>query len=142
MSTLDASLWMLDSNTISALMRQPNGLVMQRMTETLSQSPDAQLCTSTVVVCEMQFGLLKNPRPSLQTAYARAMLGVVAYPLGDEVPVHYAQIRLHLAQEGTPIGPNDTLIAAHALALDATLVTDSEAEFRRVPGLRVANWLR
>ena len=42
---------------------------------------------------------------------------------------------------GTPIGPNDTLIAAHALALDCTLVTDIDAEFLRMPGLRVENWL-
>lgn len=142
MDKVATPLWLLDSNIISALMKQPSGLVAQRMNEAMSQSPDAQLCTSTVVVCEMQFGLLKNPRPGLQTAYASTMLGVVLYPLDEEVPVHYAQIRMHLAQAGTPIGPNDTLIAAHALALDATLVTDNEAEFRRVPGLRVENWLR
>ena len=138
----DTQLWLLDSNIISALMKQPNGLVAQRMQEAMQQSPDGQLCTSTVVVCEMQFGLLKNPRPSLQAAYALTMLGVVLYPLDEEVPAHYAQIRLHLGQAGTPSGPNDTLIAAHALALGATLVTDNEAEFCRVPGLRVENWLR
>ena len=48
---------------------------------------------------------------------------------------HYANIRTQLEKSGTPIGPNDTLIAAHALALGATLVTDNETEFRRVSGL-------
>lgn len=54
---------------------------------------------------------------------------------------HYATIRTHLEKACTPIGPNDMLIAAHALALDCTLVTDNDTEFRRVPGLRVENWL-
>ncbi len=142
MTEVDTQLWLLDSNIISAMMKHPNGLVMQRMKEALRESPGAELCTSTIVVCEMQFGLLKNPQPSLLSAYESTMLGMVLYPLSEEVPMHYAQIRLHLAREGKPIGPNDTLIAAHALALGATLVTDNEAEFRRVPGLQVENWLR
>jgi tRNA(fMet)-specific endonuclease VapC len=50
-------------------------------------------------------------------------------------------VRKALENAGTPIGANDLLIAAHALTLDCTLVTDNEAEFRRVPGLRVENWL-
>ena len=62
-------------------------------------------------------------------------------PLDPTVSAHYAQLRTHLEQCDTPIGPNDTFIAAHALALDCTLVTDNETEFRRVPGLRVENWL-
>ena len=61
-------------------------------------------------------------------------------PLEPSVALHYARIRNHLAQRGQPIGPNDMLIAAHALALNAILVT-ADAEFLRVPGLRVENWL-
>ena len=52
----------------------------------------------------------------------------------------YAKIRCALEQAGTPISANDLLIAAHALALDSTLVTANEREFRRVPGLKVENW--
>lgn len=59
--------------------------------------------------------------------------------LDEQVSPHYARIRTALEQAGTPIGPNDALIAAHALALDCTLVT-ADAEFDRVPGLRVENW--
>ena len=55
---------------------------------------------------------------------------------------HYANVRAHLERMGTPIGPNDTLIAAHALTLNCTLVTDNETGFLRVPGLKVENWLR
>lgn len=62
-------------------------------------------------------------------------------PLDHNVAVHYARLRVHLAQAGTPIGPNDALIAAHALALGATLVS-ADTEFARVPGLRLQNWLQ
>lgn len=55
------------------------------------------------------------------------------------LPPHYARLRTALEQAGSPIGPNDALIAAHALALGCTLVT-ADAEFDRVPGLRVENW--
>jgi tRNA(fMet)-specific endonuclease VapC len=61
--------------------------------------------------------------------------------VGPDTTEHYQRIRLHLEQLGTPIGPNDTLIAAHALALGATLVS-ADAEFTRVPGLAFENWLR
>jgi tRNA(fMet)-specific endonuclease VapC len=57
------------------------------------------------------------------------------------VDQHYAAIRTHLEQAGTPIGPNDLLIAAHTLALNLTLVTANIREFKRVPTLSLDNWL-
>ena len=62
-------------------------------------------------------------------------------PLEKPADLHYAGIRWTLEQRGEPIGPNDLLIAAHALALESTLVTANVREFSRVPGLQVANWL-
>ena len=62
-------------------------------------------------------------------------------PLEPPADERYAEIRHHLARRGTPIGPNDLLIAAHALAADLTLVTANTREFERVPSLRVDNWL-
>jgi tRNA(fMet)-specific endonuclease VapC len=71
------------------------------------------------------------------------LLGVLlVLPLPIEVDRHYATMRAELDRRGQPIGPNDLLIAAHALALDATLVTDNVREFSRVEGLAVENWLR
>jgi tRNA(fMet)-specific endonuclease VapC len=55
---------------------------------------------------------------------------------------HYARVRIGLERAGSPIGANDLLIAAHALALDAVLVSDNEREFARIDGLRLENWLR
>jgi tRNA(fMet)-specific endonuclease VapC len=62
-------------------------------------------------------------------------------PLEAPVDVHYADIRKHLSRLGTPIGPNDLFIAAHARALDICVVTGNVSEFARVPGLSVQNWL-
>ena len=58
-----------------------------------------------------------------------------------DIGIHYGSIRTHLESTGATIGPNDLLIAAHARAADLTVVTGNDREFRRVPGLRVENWL-
>ncbi len=140
-ATSEKQLWMLDTNIISALMRQPGGEVARRMVHTLSKIKDAQICTSLIVDCELRFGLQKNPNSRYTHAYQVAIASIAIMAMDTAVVQHYATIRAHLEKAGTPIGPNDTLIAAHALALDCTLVTDNETEFRRVPGLRVENWL-
>jgi tRNA(fMet)-specific endonuclease VapC len=137
-----AALWMLDTNIISHLMRQPAGLVAQRMVQALSGAANAALCTSVIADSELQFGLQKAPSPKLQAAYELTLSALHVLPLNIEVAAHYGSIRAHLDAQGTPIGPNDLLIAAHARALGATLVTDNESEFKRVTGLRVENWLR
>jgi tRNA(fMet)-specific endonuclease VapC len=69
------------------------------------------------------------------------MASITVEPLDQGVVAHYATVRAYLEAKGQPIGPNDTLIAAHALALGATLVT-ADVEFTRVPGLKVENWLQ
>lgn len=76
----------------------------------------------------------------LQAAYDVEMARLQVLSLTDDVALHYAFLRSTLEAAGAPIGPNDALIAAHALALDAILVS-ADAEFLRVPGLKVENWL-
>ena len=63
-------------------------------------------------------------------------------PLQTRADRQYATIRHHLTRQGTPVGPNDLLIAAHALANDLTVITANVGEFSRVPGLKVENWLQ
>lgn len=70
------------------------------------------------------------------------MLRTPILPMEMPADEAYASVRLALEKIGKPIGTNDLLIAAHALALDATLVTDNESEFARIPGLKIENWLR
>lgn len=140
-SSSDTALLMLDINIISDLMRNPKGRSNQRLQHLLQTFPYLKVCTSLVVDCEVSFGLKRKPSKLLQQAYADLLQVIEIIPLDLSVSSHYADVRTHLERLGTSIGPNDTLIAAHALALDCTLVTNNEAEFRRVPGLRVENWL-
>lgn len=138
----DSSLVMLDTNILSDLMRNPGGQSKHRLAQCIAAIPDLKVCASLVADCEINFGLLRRPSKLLQQAYENLLQIVEIIPLDLSVARHYAHVRTHLERLGTPIGPNDTLIAAHALALDCTLVTDNEDEFRQVPGLRVENWLK
>lgn len=137
---MSAETYLLDTNAISDLMAKPEGVVAQRYAARLLADKPCQMVTSVVVQCELLFGLTKNPSPRLQAAYDIQMASMSVLPLGDTVPPHYATIRARMERQGTPIGPNDTLIAAHAMSLGATLVT-ADTEFTRVPDLRVENWL-
>jgi tRNA(fMet)-specific endonuclease VapC len=136
-----AHTYLLDTNIISHVMRNPTGLVAQRIFGREEQDGNSTVCTSLVVQCELLFGLHKLPNPKWERQYQRAMACITVEPLGQEVVAHYATVRAYLEAKGQPIGPNDTLIAAHALSLGATLVT-ADTEFARVPGLQVENWLQ
>jgi tRNA(fMet)-specific endonuclease VapC len=136
-----AHIYLLDTNVISHVMRNPTGLVAQRIFGREEHEGSSGVCTSLIVQCELLFGLHKLPNPKWKRQYHRAMASITVEPLGQEVVAHYATVRAYLEAKGQPIGPNDTLIAAHALALEATLVT-ADAEFTRVPGLQVENWLK
>jgi tRNA(fMet)-specific endonuclease VapC len=130
--------YLLDTNVVSDLVRRPQGLVARA----ISRVGEARVCTSLVVAAELRYGAQKRASPAL-TAQLEAILAVLEVePLEAPVDEHYGRIRTALERSGTPIGGNDLLIAAHALALECTLVTANDAEFGRVPGLRCANWLR
>jgi tRNA(fMet)-specific endonuclease VapC len=133
--------YLLDTNILSDMMRNPEGRAAQQFRAKLSDDQAAPMCTSVIVQCELLFGLRRRTHPRWHTHYQRVLESLDVQPVESDVVVHYAQIRTLLELAGTPIGPNDTLIAAHALALDATLVT-ADAEFLRVPGLKVENWLQ
>ncbi len=100
-----------------------------------------QVCISIVVTCESRFGAAKSGSPRLARQLELVLGQLESLPLETPVEEHYADIRNMLERAGTPIGPNDLLIAAHARALGLTLVTDNVREFSRVPGLAVENWL-
>lgn len=104
--------------------------------------PRAAACgLSTVVAAELWVGAAKAAAPAAQKEAVQALLDLfprVAFD--DEAARHYGEIRAHLETKGTPIGPLDLLIAAHARSLGATLLTANLGEFRRVPGLKCAPW--
>jgi tRNA(fMet)-specific endonuclease VapC len=128
---------LLDTNILSDLLRNPGGRVARR----LAVVGEATVCTSVVVACELRYGAAKSGSPRLSARVDSLLESLEILPLGGDADRHYAEIRLHLDRTGQPIGPNDLQIAAHALALDLTLVTDNVEEFARIPRLPLENWL-
>jgi len=130
--------YLLDTNILSDLVRNPSGSIAQKIQEV----GESSVFTSIIVSSELRFSAKKKNSARL-TSQVEAILSVLlVLNLENPVDKHYAELRTQLEAFATPIGPNDMLIAAHALSLDAILVTANESEFRRVSGLRVENWLR
>ena len=130
-------LYLLDTNILSDLVRNPQG----RIAMCIAQVGEKSVCTSMIVASELRFGAAKRNATKL-TAQMDAILAVLEVrPFDIPADREYAKLRLHLEQAGMPIGPNDMLIAAHALAAESILVTANTGEFSRVPGLAVENWL-
>jgi tRNA(fMet)-specific endonuclease VapC len=130
-------LYLLDTNILIAALKGHSN-VRQR----LEKCPLASMRLSVIVLGELEFGAEK----SAHSQRNRARLADLAQRLpwvglDAETIGHYARVRALLERQGTPIGANDTWIAAQALAIKATLVTDNEREFSRVPGLPLENWL-
>lgn len=105
------------------------------------QHSQDDLAISSVTVAELRYGAEKSARPQQNHAALDAFLAPLVIADFDAVAAdHYGRIRAELERQGTPIGPLDTMIAAHALALAVTLITGNTSEFSRVPGLVMENW--
>ena len=129
--------YLLDTNVLSALIRQPQGPVAA----TLARRGFGIVCTSIVVAAELRFGARKLGSKALTDKVDDLLASLPVLSLDAGADHTYAEIRLQLEQAGTPIGPNDLLIAAQALQSSLTLVTDNADEFSRVTGLQLENWL-
>lgn len=131
-------MFLLDTNILSDLIRNPQGVIAERIAEV----GESEIATSIIVASELRYGAERRGSPRL-TAQLEAVLELLpTLPLEDGADIHYGRLRQDLKQQGKPIGANDMLIAAHALSLGATLVTDNVREFERVAGLTMTNWLR
>ena len=132
-----AARFLLDTNILSDLIRHPQC----RVTERLIREGEGSVCTSIIVASELRFGATKCGSPRL-AAQLEAVLGALdILPFEEPADRRYVELRDHRERQGTPIGPNDMLIAAHALAVGLAVVTDNVRGFSRVPGLHVENWL-
>lgn len=134
---MPARRYLLDTNILSDLVRHPRGSAAGHVERVGVRN----IYTSIIVVCEARFGVLKSGSERLAHQLELILSKLEALPLESPVERHYAEIRRHLERAGTPIGPNDLIIAAHARALGYTLVTNNVSEFERVPGLEAENWL-
>jgi tRNA(fMet)-specific endonuclease VapC len=129
--------YLLDTNVLAELVRRPRGRVARR----LAREGERSVCTSIVVAAELRFGAAKSGAEPLLRQVDLVLQALQILPLEAPVDEEYARLRHDLQSRGLPIGPNDLLIAAHALAAGLTVVTGNDREFSRVPGLRVENWL-
>lgn len=130
-------MYLLDTNIVSAIARDPRGPAGMAL-----RKVDPELvATNTVVACEIRFGLAKNPASRTARRSSEFLTTMRILPLEPEVSFEYARARAWLVSNGLGMGANDLLIAAHALAIDATVVTDDNG-FGAMPDLKVENWLR
>ena len=108
-----------------------------------SKLPPGKVAMSAITYGELCFGAEKSSKPKETHNILLHLIALIpVLSLDEKVSTHYGKIRQHLQACGKPIGNNDLWIASHALANKLILVTNNEAEFERVPGLRVENWVR
>ena len=129
--------YMLDTNIISDLIRHPGGKAANRIRKL---GADGQ-CVSIITAAELRFGAAKRGSPHLTELVEQILGEIDILPFAAPADQTYASIRNDLEAAGRPIGPNDLLIAAHAVSVGAILVTGNLKEFKRVRGMKVENWL-
>jgi tRNA(fMet)-specific endonuclease VapC len=129
--------YMLDTNVISDLMKNPRGKAAKR----IARIGEDNICTSIIVAAELRYGCVKKGSERLLKSVEDLLAEIDVLPFESPADAEYGNIRSELESAGKPIGANDFLIAAHAKAVNATVVTANIDEFKRVRGLKVENWL-
>lgn len=130
--------YMLDTDISSYLIKRRDPALQARLTKVAI----AGLCISSVTKAELLYGVARSSNKRVNRLAVDEFLRYVrVLPWDEEAAEHYAVIRVALETAGTPIGNLDTMIAAHARSCRVTVVTNNERHFRKVPGLRVDNWL-
>ena len=128
---------MPDKNFISELIRNPQGRAAKR----IAKVGEDNICTSIIVAAELRYGCAKSGSKRLLKAVEDLLGEIDVLPFDVPADADYGGIRSELEAAGKPIGSNDLLIAAHAYATGATVVTANTDELKRIRGLNVENWL-
>ena len=131
------TLYMLDTNIVSELIRNPQGKAAKR----IGRAGEDNICTSIIVAAELRYGCARSGSNRLRKAVEDLLGEINVLPFDVPADEDYGAIRAELEAAGNPIGGNDLLIAAHARAAGATIVTANADEFKRIRGLKVENWL-
>ena len=132
--------YMLDTDTLIYVLnaRPQHEAVLERF----DREPRRNLVVSAITLAELRFGVAKSrKREASRLAMQRVCDALNVVPFEETAAARYGVTRAALESAGTPIGPLDTLIVAHALSLRLTLVTGNLREFSRVPGLRCESWI-
>ncbi|MES1160101.1 MAG: type II toxin-antitoxin system VapC family toxin [Bacteroidota bacterium] len=130
--------YLLDTNICIYIIKKKPESVLKRF----SQIPLGEVGISSITASELNYGVAKSANPEKnQAALHQFLLAFEIFNFDYKASIEYGRIRSLLEKKGTPIGPLDTLIAAHAKSLGCILVTNNESEFRRVEGLDIENWV-
>jgi len=129
-------LFMLDTDTVSYALRGLGNVASR-----LRSHKRSELCLSAISLAELRFGADKRKSRRIHRAIDAFISGVDVLPFDATAAAKFGAVGSKLTSSGAPIGQLDTLIAAHALAVDATLVTNNEKHFSKVAGLSIENWV-
>ena len=132
------SIYLLDTNIVSELIKNPFGIVRARIDHVGADN----VFMSVIVAGELQIGVINRGSQRLRERVYEAFTYIPVWPLPINVSEFYGPLRYDLNQRGLPISANDMWIAAHALAEDAVLVTNNIREFSRIANLKVENWMQ
>ena len=130
-------MYLLDTNVIAELAKNPRGPTAKR----LSALSEGEFGINPIIASEIEYGLMKRGSRRLREHIEAILSAIVVFDLPSNIAEHYGRIRLELERQGTPIGPNDLVIAAHASASNLVLITNNEREFRRVSSITVESWI-
>jgi tRNA(fMet)-specific endonuclease VapC len=129
--------YMLDTNICIYLIRKKPVQVLKR----LQKIEASDVCISSITLAELEYGIQKSLNKSQnRIALAEFTASLEIMPFEADAAIKYGEIRADLESKGAPIGANDMLIAAHALSLKVTIVTNNIREFKRIPSLQIENW--
>ena len=128
--------FMLDTDTVSFALRGEG-----RVAAKIVEHRPSELCVSAVTVAELRYGASRRNSEKLHALIDAFTRNVAVMPFDETCALHFGQIASELKKKGSSIGDLDALIAAHAIALEVTLVTNNAKHFNRIRGLKVENWL-
>jgi len=128
--------YMLDTNICIYVINARPHLVLERF----RREPLGSICVSSVTAAELAFGVAKSSSQRNREALEMFLAPLEVLPFDNAVMWHYADLRADLQRRGEPIGALDTMIAAHAIVCNTTLVSNNTREFSRVAGLSLENW--
>ena len=130
---------MLDTNICIYIIKQKPQKVIDRF----RQAKVSEIGVSSITLSELEYGVIKSLNPEQNKLALTQFVAPIEIPAYDDAAAqHYGKVRAYLERQGTPIGSLDTLIAAHALSLNAVLITNNEKEFKRVSKLQIENWAK
>lgn len=135
---MDSSIYCLDTDACIDVLRSSP----ERIPTSMGRLRAESFFVSSITVAELETGVNKSARPGFHRERLLFFLEhVMVASFDNNAARHYGEIRSYLEEKGTPIGPLDLLIAAHARSIDAILVTRNLREFNRVPKLKCQAWM-